>query len=187
MPQVLVLFGSPHKDGATARLLAACLGGIGAATLTQFDAFAVTAAPCDDCGCCREVNGCRHRDLDAFYEALEAADVLVIATPVYNRAFPAPLKTMLDRLQRYWSARFVRGVRPPIAVPKKTILLTAAGADRADGVYLEKQLAPTLTVLNSAPAVCVHADATDRTPLSAAVLDAARYAGKTAIGVTRNP
>ncbi len=178
MPRVLVLYGSPRKDGATARLLDACLGGIGEATVTQFDAFSVTAAPCDDCGCCREANGCRHNDLDVFYEALEVADVLVVAAPVYNRGFPAPLKTMLDRLQRYWSARFVRGVRPPIATPKKTVLLTAAGADRADGVYLEKQLAPTLTVLNSAPAVCVHADATDRTPLSAAVLDAARTAGK---------
>lgn len=179
MLRVLVLYGSPHKDGTTARLLAACLDGIGEAALTPFDAFSVPAAPCDDCGYCREVNGCRHRDLDVFYETLEAADVLVIATPVYNRAFPAPLKAILDRLQRYWSARFVRGVRPPITVPKKTILLTAAGANREDGVYLEQQLAPTLTVLNSAPAVCVHADATDRTPLSADILAAARTAGKT--------
>ena len=178
MPQVLVLFGSPHKDGATARLLDACLHGVGDATVTQFDAFTVSAAPCDDCGYCREVNGCRHTDLDVFYEALEAADVLVIATPVYNRSFPAPLKTVLDRLQRYWSARFVRGVRPPIATPKKTVLLTTAGADRADGAHLAEQLAPILTILNSTPAVCVHADATDRTPLSDEILTAARNAGK---------
>ncbi len=182
MPRVLVLFGSPHKNGMTARLLSACLDGIGEATVTRFDAFPLVAAPCDDCGYCREANGCRHRDLDLFYESLETADILVIATPVYNRGFPAPLKTLLDRLQRYWSARFVRGVRPPIAAPKKTVLLTAAGADRTDGVRLEEQLAPTLTVLNSAPALCVHADSTDRTPLSAAILDAARTAGKTARG-----
>jgi len=92
------------------------------------------------------------------------------------------LKAMLDRLQRYWSARFVRGVRPPIALPKKTVLLTTAGADRADGVCLEQQLAPTLTVLNSAPAVCVHADATDRTALSSDLLTAARAAGKAVAG-----
>lgn len=182
MPHVLVLFGSPHKNGATAHLLAACLDGIGKATVTQWNAFDLTAAPCDDCGYCREANGCRHRDLDAFYETLEAADVLVIASPVYNRAFPAPLKTLLDRLQRYWSARFVRGMRPPIKVAKKTVLLTAAGADRADGVYLEQQLAPTLTILNSAPAVCVHADATDRAAPTDDLLAAARAAGKAVAG-----
>lgn len=180
MTRTLILYGSPRKDGATARLLAACLEGLGETAATRFDAFPIAAAPCDDCGFCREAAGCRHRDLDAFYTALEAADVLIVATPVYNRSFPAPLKAMLDRLQRYWSARFVRGERPPIATPKKTVLLTAAGADRADGVCLEQQLSPTLTVLNSAPALAVHAAATDRAPLSAAVLDAARHAGKTA-------
>ena len=182
MPRVLVLFGSPHPDGATAHLLSACLDGMGDITLTRFDAFTTAVAPCDDCGYCREVNGCRHRDLDEFYAALEAAEVLVIATPVYNRAFPAPLKAFLDRLQRYWSARFVRGVRPPIATPKKTVLLTTAGADRADGAKLATQLAPTLTVLNSTPALCVHADSTDRTALTQEVLAAARHAGKTAVG-----
>ncbi len=179
MLRVLVLFGSPHTEGSTARLLTACLEGMGDVAVTRFHAFDIAAAPCDDCGFCREANGCRHRDLDAFYEALEAADVLVVATPVYNRAFPAPLKTLLDRLQRYWSARFVRGIRPPIARPKKTVLLTAAGADRTDGHYLAEQLAPTLTVLNSAPALCVHADATDRAPLSKAMLAAALHAGQT--------
>ena len=178
MTRVLVLYGSPHKDGTTARLLAACLDGIGAATVTRFDAFSLAAAPCDDCGVCRKADGCRHRDLDGFYEALEAADVLVVATPVYNRSFPAPLKAVIDRLQRYWSARFVRGVRPPIATHKKAVLLTAAGADRADGVQVVTQLAPVLTVLNSTPAIAVHADATDRTALSEATLAAAHAAGE---------
>ncbi len=178
MTRVLVLYGSPHKEGTTAHLLAACLDGIGEAAVTRFDAFSLAASPCDDCGVCRETNGCHHRDLDVFYDALEAAEVLVFATPVYNRSFPAPLKAVIDRLQRYWSARFVRGVRPPITTPKKTVLLTAAGADRADGVQVETQLAPVLTVLNSAPALAVHADATDRTALSAATLAAAHAAGE---------
>lgn len=178
MTRVLVLYGSPHQDGTTARLLAACLDGIGEAAVTRFDAFSLSAAPCDDCGACRKADGCRHRDLDTFYDALEAAEILVVATPVYNRSFPAPLKAVIDRLQRYWSARFVRGVRPPITTPKQSILLTAAGADRADGVQVESQLAPVLTVLNSTPAIAVHADATDRTALSAAILAAARAAGE---------
>ena len=181
MTHVLVLYGSPHTEGITARLLDACLAGVGEAAVTRFDAFALAAAPCDDCGACHKAPTCRHRDLDAFYEALEAANVLIVATPVYNRSFPAPLKAVIDRLQRYWAARFMRGQRPPIATPKKAVLLTAAGADRADGVYVQEQLIPVLTVLNSAPAIAVHADATDRTPLAADTLAAARHAGETVI------
>ncbi len=181
MTRVLVLYGSPHAAGTTTRLLDACLQGIGEAEISRFNAFSPIAAPCDDCGFCHEAAACRHRDLDAFYNALEVADVLVVATPVYNRSFPAPLKAVIDRLQRYWAARFVRGERPPIATPKKTVLLTAAGADRADGVCVAEQLAPVLTVLNSTPAIAVHATATDRTPLSAATLAAARHAGETAV------
>lgn len=181
MKRVLVLFGSPHKQGATEALLNAALRGIGDAAVTRFDAFALNPAPCDDCRRCRVADGCRHRDLDAFYAALEAADVLVFATPVYNRSFPAPMKAVLDRLQRYWSARFIRGIKPPIATPKTALLLTSGGADRGDGVYLEQQLAPILTILHSSPAVAVHADDTDRTPLSATTLAAATAAGKEAI------
>lgn len=179
MKQVLILFGSPHQNGATAALLNAALDGIGDAAVTRFDAFSLNPAPCDDCRRCRVTDGCRHRDLDAFYEALEAADVLVFATPVYNRSFPAPMKAVLDRLQRYWSARFVREIRPPIAKHKTALLLTVGGADRGDGACLEQQLAPILTILNSAPAVAVHADDTDRTPLSDTTLAAAKSAGET--------
>ncbi len=179
MTRVLVLYGSPHTAGSTARLLDSCISAIADAAVTRFDTFTLAAAPCDDCGFCHEAAACRHRDLDAFYEALEAADMLIVATPVYNRSFPAPLKAVIDRLQRYWAARFVRGERPPIAIPKKTVLLTAAGAEGADGVYVEEQLAPVLTVLNSTPAIAVHATATDRAPLSAVTLAAARHAGET--------
>lgn len=180
MKQVLILFGSPHTDGATAKLLAACVEGLPTAQVTRFDCFALSPAPCDDCRVCRRADGCRHRDLDAFYAALEDADVLIFAAPVYNRSFPAPMKAILDRLQRYWSARFIRGVRPPIQKPKTAVLLTVGGAKRGDGAFLEQQLAPILTILNSAPALAVHADDTDRAALSDALLAAAKAAGENA-------
>ena len=178
MKQILVINGSPHKNGATEQLLNACLSVIADAAVTRFDCFAEAVAPCDDCRFCRTAEGCRHRDLDAFYAALEAADVLVFATPVYNRSFPAPMKAVLDRLQRYWSARFCRDVRPPIATPKKALLLTAGGAGRQDGLYLEQQLAPVLTILNCAPATALHADGTDTAAVSAELLQKAQTLAK---------
>ena len=179
--QVLLIYGSPKPDGDVARLVAACLAGMGEVTLTRYDCFAAPPLPCDDCGYCHRAAGCQKRDLDGVYEALEAAEVLIFAAPVYNRGFPAPMKAFLDRLQRYWAARFVRGERPPIKTPKKTVLLTAGGSGRGDGTYLSAQLAPTLTVLNSAPALSVHADATDRTGITEETLAAAREAGRAAV------
>lgn len=60
------------------------------------------------------------------------------------------MKLLLDRLQRYWSARFVRGVRPPIAKPKKALLIAVSGSPTPEGgKLLESQLTPQLTVLNT--------------------------------------
>ena len=69
------------------------------------------------------------------------------------------LKAILDRTQPYWAARFVRGVRPPIAVPKQVIVLSHAEKDAHAGELLIKQLAPALTVLNARIAATVHCTA----------------------------
>jgi len=177
--EVLVLFGSPHPAGATAALLEACLRGLGPAEIRRFNAFEMGAAPCDDCRYCHTHPGCRHRDLDDFCRALEQADLLIFAAPVYNRSFPAPMKGVLDRLQRYWAARFIRGERPPIPRPKRAILLTAGGSTRRDGRMLATQLAPILTVLHSAPALAVHAGGTDSGGVSRRSLLAAEEAAET--------
>ncbi len=178
---VLLINGSPHVGGPTAHLIESCLQGMGEVALTRVDCFALTPLPCDDCRFCRKEDRCRHRDLDEVFAALEAADVLLFAAPVYNRGFPAPMKALLDRLQYYWSARFFRGRKPPIARPKKTVLLTAGGSGRGDGTALADQLAPVLTVLHSTPAACLHADGTDRAPVSDSLLAAARALGTAAI------
>ncbi len=156
--RVLVLFGSPHAEGPTARLTAAALASLPHGTHTLiWNCFETPVLPCDDCGYCRHRAGCSKRDLDGFYAELEEADRLLFATPVYHRSFPAPMKAVLDRLQRYWSARFVLGLRPPIAKPKRGILLTVSGSPSDEGGRLiEQQLAPHLTVLNTTLAGTVH-------------------------------
>lgn len=156
--RVLVVFGSPHADGPTARLTGTALASLPAGVHTRiWNCFDHPVRPCDDCGYCRHREGCSKRDLDEFYEELEQADLLLFATPVYHRSFPAPMKAVLDRLQRYWSARFVLGIRPPISKPKRGILLTVSGSPSDEGGRLiERQLAPHLTVLNTTLVGAVH-------------------------------
>lgn len=99
--------------------------------------------------------------MDDIYEALEAATRIVFISPVYNRSFPAPMKAMIDRLQCYWAARFVHGMRPSIAMAKTAWIITAAGSDRNDGEHLVAQLSPALTVLHVTDTKALHIQNTD--------------------------
>ena len=82
------------------------------------------------------------------YADFEAADGIIIASPVYNMSFPAPMKAILDRMQRYYSARFFLGKRPPIAKRRPVALLLSAGSPDEDGAMIEKQLGKIFTVTN---------------------------------------
>ncbi len=129
---------------------------------TVIDCFERAVAPCDDCRACYKQDSCSKRDMDDIYRLIEDADRLIFLTPVYNRSFPAPMKAMIDRLQCYWAARFIRGVRPPIAKPKTAWLITVCGSDRDDGEQLGIQLAPQLTVLHVTDTKETHIKNSDR-------------------------
>lgn len=159
--KTLVLFGAPHKDGATGKLAELYLSTLDG-DMTTIDCFARRAEPCDDCRGCHKVMRCVKRDLDDVYDAIEQADRLVFVTPVYNRSFPAPMKAIIDRLQCYWAKRFVHGIRPPIEKPKTAVLLTVCGSDRDDGKCVEEQLAPALTILHVTNFVAYHVSNSDR-------------------------
>ena len=181
MPKICTLQGSPHAEGASAHALAAFTAALPVSAVSfppvpplpeplaipaftstsphihSFTAYTMAAHPCDGCGYCDEHPlRCRHRDLDGFYAALEACGLWILATPVYHRSFPAPVKAVLDRLQLYYAARFTHRLRPPIATPKAVALITTGGSGRDDGVYLEQQLIPQLTVLNARLMVTCH-------------------------------
>ena len=155
--RALILFGSPHKRGNTAQVLAAFQEAC--SPLLEWEMWNCFSRPvqaCDDCRYCYRHAGCAKSDLDEFYHELEEADILVVATPVYNLSYSAPLKTIIDRTQRYWAARFIRGEKPPVARPKQAVLLTTAEIDREGGGMVERQLKPTLTVLNAHLSASVH-------------------------------
>ena len=149
----ILLYGSPKTGGITEQMAARLLDGVEHA---RFDAYETAANPCTDCHGCYADGRCVMRDLDAFYAALEQADCIVIATPVYHLSFPAPLKAILDRTQPYWATRFVRGIKPPIEKPKRVILLSHADKDAHGGEMLVRQLSPALTVLNAKLVSQVH-------------------------------
>ena len=159
MPKAVVLFASPHRSGATARLLTRFLSGLQGDWQTDtFDVCVDPVHPCMACGVCKEKDGCAFRDLDVFDASLRESDLLIIASPVYNFSFPAQLKSVIDRFQRYFEARFSRGVHPAIERPRRAVLLLTMGQKDPFAVEVcEKTLRQSFSVMNTtlAGTVCL--------------------------------
>lgn len=151
MKKALVVFASPHKNGPTKKMLDAFLSGLDNKWETEIlDVCKTPVHPCIACGACKTKDGCVYTDMDAFDAAFRACDLLVIAAPVYNLSFPAQLKALLDRFQRYFEARFTRGIRPVIEKPRKAILLLTMGKNDAFAVEVcEKTLKQSFSILNT--------------------------------------
>ena len=103
---ILTVSGGPRQDGASARMLQCFtetllrFSGEHSFVFRHYDAYGSGFAPCTDCRACRHFEGCVQPDMDGFWHDFENADGIVIATPIYNLSFPAPLKVIIDRMQR---------------------------------------------------------------------------------------
>lgn len=148
----MILYASPHENGATRALLNALLGDVFEGWETDFfDVCANPVAPCNACGACKEVPRCALRDFDAIDAALRESDLLIVASPVYNLSFPAQLKSVIDRFQLYFEARFARGERPAIQKPREAVLLLTMGRSSAFAAEVcEKTLRQSFSVMNTA-------------------------------------
>lgn len=145
-PLVLGIAGSPRRNGNSDRLLAAALEGAreaGARTETLV-ASASGVNPCRGCNVCSRDGRCFQRDGgDALYHAIDAADAIIIASPVYFATVPAVLKTLFDRMQPYWARTHVLKQPRPPRRPGGILLVRAGG----DPFGFEHAEAPTRSVL----------------------------------------
>ena len=115
------------------------------------DAYALNARPCLGCGACQKAEACALPDLDEWDRQLRQCDLLVVASPVYNCSFPAPVKAVLDRTQRYFEARFALGKRPPIEKHREAALLLTMGSEDSFAVEVcTRQLEQAFSVMNTA-------------------------------------
>lgn len=100
---LLVLIGSPRKEGNSATLAAEAAKQaeqLGVATETVF-LHGLQITPCDGCGACRrsvEAPCVVDDDMTPLYGKLRNASAILIATPIYSYAFTAQTKLLIDRL-----------------------------------------------------------------------------------------
>lgn len=106
---VLVIAGSPRKGGNSDRLCDAFIKGAQEAGCDTEKIYAqdLQMAGCRACYGCRGTGRCVIRDdMAQVLEKMIAADVIVLATPVYFYSLAGQLKVLIDRtLPRYTEIR----------------------------------------------------------------------------------
>jgi multimeric flavodoxin WrbA len=102
---VLVLTGSPRKNGNSDRMAEAFIRGAVTAghDVIKFETAAKKIGGCKGCKkCWSKDRPCVNRDdFDLLSPLLEGADVLVFCTPLYWFTFSAPLKAAIERIYAY--------------------------------------------------------------------------------------
>ncbi|MDH4138970.1 MAG: flavodoxin family protein [Coriobacteriia bacterium] len=131
-PLVVCIAGSPRRHGNSEQMLDACIRGIEAAggVAERIAVVEYGIKPCQGCNACSLTGECVVRDrMREIYPRLDAADAIVVASPVYFATVPAVLKALYDRCQPYWARIHV--LKEPPAGPKRpgALLLVRGGGD----------------------------------------------------------
>lgn len=130
---VLGIKGSPRPGSNSTILLEQILAGAnaGGADTTLVVPWELDMQPCIGCGGCYLTGQCVVKDdFQEVYDLIEAADGLVLATPVYFGAVSAQAKVLIDRCESFWSLRYKLGQDlPPSGRPRLGILVVTAGRE----------------------------------------------------------
>ena len=129
--KITVLFGSPHGNGTTFKVLNKFLDNIDfKKEIDFFDAYKINPLPCYDCGYCKNKFVCKNHDLDKFFECLSVNDFLIIASPIYNGAFPSTMKSILDRFQHLYYGKVAGISDKDNFIKKNCIFITVQGSNK---------------------------------------------------------
>ena len=126
---IVILNGSPRPKGNTAAMVAAYREGAESAghTVTVFDVCHMRIAGCLACEHCHQRNPrtcVQADDMRLIYPALDEADMLVLASPVYYHGLSGQLKCAIDRI---YAPGYPRRLR------KAALLLSSGSKDVYDG------------------------------------------------------
>ena len=102
--RIVVLQGSPHRNGSTAILVEHFTNGAQAAghEVLRLDVDRLDISPCTGCLACGYNGPCVQDDDNYIVKnAVLDADMIVFATPLYYYGMSAQLKTAIDRFCSY--------------------------------------------------------------------------------------
>ncbi|RKY71415.1 MAG: flavodoxin family protein [Candidatus Latescibacterota bacterium] len=132
--KVLGLSGSPRRGGNTELLLDRALEGAKerGAGVEKIVLSELNIHPCRHCGGCARTGWCViEDDMQRLYDRFRTLDALVLAAPVFFMGPPAQTKSMMDRCQCLWVAKYV--LKRPLVedgTKRKSLLLSVGGSAR---------------------------------------------------------
>jgi len=127
MKKVIILNGSPRKNGNTSVLIQHFTENINTnIELEQQFLCDTSILPCTDCRACKKGNQeCVLNDgMKEIYPKLDDSDLIVIGTPIYWFGPTATTKLFLDRFRPYFVNKKLSG--------KKAVLILPAGSGAGD-------------------------------------------------------
>lgn len=128
MSKIVILAGSPRKDGNTEKLVDAFVKGAETSghQITRFSVIDTQVHGCLACDYCMRNEGrCIQRDgMQAILDALYQADTVVFASPVYYFGLSAQLKAIIDR--------FYPSAVKPFPIKSAALLLPLGGDPKTD-------------------------------------------------------
>jgi multimeric flavodoxin WrbA len=145
--KVLAFAGSPRRKGNTDLLLAELLKGAQSkgADVETIVLQNIKITPCAHCDSCIKEGKCRIQDdMQAIYDKMAEADVIVLASPVQFAGITAPMKAMIDRCQCLWSRKYVLKI-PPLSPekPRRGFFISVAGT------RIKNMFEPSLTIVKT--------------------------------------
>lgn len=148
---IVVFFGSPHKDSYTAKLLNLFIKkklDNSNYKINIIYAYNENIHACIDCKFCRDYDFCIFKDLDNINNLLIESDFIIIASPIYNASFPSPLKSILDRFQIYYYY-FQKHRKSIFEKPKNLLLLLTQGSKNINyNSSIKSLIKPICNILN---------------------------------------
>jgi len=139
--KVLGILGSPRRGGNSETLLKAFLQGAaaGGAEVEEVLLRDLKISPCLEIYHCFKDGECPIKDdMRELYGKLLAADVVVLATPVFFYGVSAQAKTMIDRTQALWARRYV--MKQDFPGGHRQGVLLAVGATRGRLLFVGVRL-----------------------------------------------
>jgi len=133
---ILILTGSPHKNGTSSYLTDRFIEGASenGHSIYRFDAAFEEVHPCIACETCK-AGPCIYNDsMEKLRPYMDSADLVVYVTPMYSHAMTAQLKAVVDRFHCFRTEMRSK--------PKKSMLIMTAAANNnlytgVVGTYLE--------------------------------------------------
>jgi len=108
---VIGILGSPLSDSNTAKLLDRALKGAEDAgcTVEKIELSNLDFQSCNEMFFCKDHDTCiMDDDMQMLYPKFKEMDCLILATPVMTMGIPGKLKSMIDRFQVFFMAKYIR-------------------------------------------------------------------------------